>query len=139
MVGVQVPAGTVQDGEALGAAAIREAGEETGLDGLTLVRYLGTADYDVRPGRNEVHDGLEPPTAFCFWWMPLTQAHVLAAGMGALVAELGARGHSTSMQLAKDQGVRPPWAASGTPALRHVGVRPTSPSRSSRPGRMSRT
>ncbi|MCA1720398.1 MAG: NUDIX domain-containing protein [Actinobacteria bacterium] len=54
--GVQVPAGTVRDDEPLAAAALREAVEETGLEDLTFVRYLGTSDYDVRPGRNEVHE-----------------------------------------------------------------------------------
>ncbi|WP_225053676.1 NUDIX hydrolase [Nocardia sp. alder85J] len=34
-VGVQVPAGTVRDGESAADAAIREAGEETGLTGCT--------------------------------------------------------------------------------------------------------
>jgi 8-oxo-dGTP pyrophosphatase MutT (NUDIX family) len=109
--GVQVPAGTVRAGEGLEAAAIREVVEETGREDLTLLRYLGTALYDVRPARDEIHerhffsfaatpeapdawlwdelhDGLQPPTTFCFWWTPLTRAHVLAAGMGSLVSRI---------------------------------------------------
>ena len=39
--GVQIPAGTVEPGEAPEAAAIREAAEESGLPGLVLLRYLG--------------------------------------------------------------------------------------------------
>ncbi len=109
--GVQVPARTVGDDEPPADAAMREAVEETGLKELALLRYLGSAEYDVRPSRNEIHerhffhfrapedtpdewvwhemhDGLQPPTAFCFWWTPLTKAHVLAAGIGALVGRL---------------------------------------------------
>ena len=41
--GVQVPAGTVQEAEPLQSAVLREAREETGLTGLALVRYLGSA------------------------------------------------------------------------------------------------
>src|SRR4051794_18268544 len=109
VAGIQVPAGTIRDGEAAADAALREAIEETGLDEVSLVGYLGSADYDVRPGRNEIHerhffhlrapaecpdtwdwdephDGNELPTTFCFWWTPMRNAHALAAGMGALVA-----------------------------------------------------
>jgi 8-oxo-dGTP pyrophosphatase MutT (NUDIX family) len=39
--GIQVPAGTVEIGEPVEAAARREAREESGLDGLRLVRPLG--------------------------------------------------------------------------------------------------
>jgi 8-oxo-dGTP pyrophosphatase MutT (NUDIX family) len=39
--GLQVPAGTVQEGEEPAAAVLREAFEETGLVGLRIVRYLG--------------------------------------------------------------------------------------------------
>jgi ADP-ribose pyrophosphatase YjhB (NUDIX family) len=54
--GIQVPAGTMRDGEPVLEAALREAGEETGLRDLTVVGALGTAEFDARPfGRNEVH------------------------------------------------------------------------------------
>lgn len=110
-VGVQVPAGTVRHGESPQEAAEREVQEETGLTTLLLVAPLGTADYDVRPGRPEVHerhffhfaapldtadewlwhedhDGLQEPTAFLFWWLPIQKGHVLAAGMGALLSRV---------------------------------------------------
>ena len=109
--GLQVPAGTVRPDEPLDDAVLREALEETGLEGLRLVSYLGGTEYDVRPARPEVHerhvfhlappddvpctwtwhelhDGLKPPTAFEFLWLPLAHAHVLAAGMGALLHRL---------------------------------------------------
>lgn len=47
--GTQVPAGTVNDGEDVAAAALREAYEETGLGGIRLVDALGTEDVDLRP------------------------------------------------------------------------------------------
>jgi hypothetical protein len=37
---------------------------------------------------HELHDGLEPPTAFVLSWMPVRLAHVLAGGMGALLHRL---------------------------------------------------
>ena len=39
--GIQVPAGTMEAGEAPEAAVLREAAEETGLSGLLIVRKLG--------------------------------------------------------------------------------------------------
>lgn len=105
--GVQVPAGTVRPGEELPAAMLRETFEETGLEQLRIVRYLGTRTYDAlashgqlherhffhltctaAPPENwihhELHDGLEPPTAFRFYWTPL-------GGSGLdLIAEFGA-------------------------------------------------
>src|SRR5690349_18913171 len=71
--GVQVPAGTVEEGEELAAAVMREAWEETGLEGLRLVRYLGHVQRDLSDfGKAEVHDRYfyhlayddEPPTTW---------------------------------------------------------------------------
>jgi len=42
--GIQFPAGTVEPGEDIEAAARREAAEETGINGLVLMRFLGESD-----------------------------------------------------------------------------------------------
>ena len=94
--GLQVPAGTMHDDEAPEDAALREAVEETGLDGLRVVRFLGEVRRDrADVGRDEIHhrfffhlqcdgdppetwrhhdpdpsDGSEPPL-FEFSWAPL--------------------------------------------------------------------
>jgi len=110
--GVQVPAGTVRPGEALPAAVLRETVEETGLEQLQIVRYLGARTYDARASHgqlherhffhiactaqppetwihHELHDGLEPPTAFRFFWAPLGDSELdLVADFGALLNEL---------------------------------------------------
>lgn len=55
--GIQVPAGTMEDGETPEAAVLREAFEETGLEGLRIVRFLGREHIDMRPwDRQEWHD-----------------------------------------------------------------------------------
>lgn len=55
--GIQVPAGTMEDGETPEAAVLREAFEETGLEGLRIVRFLGRERIDMRPwGKHEWHD-----------------------------------------------------------------------------------
>ncbi|WP_144712696.1 NUDIX domain-containing protein [Curtobacterium pusillum] len=105
--GVRVPAGTIECGETPERAAERELFEETGRSG-SVVRSLGTERYDVRPARDEIAvrhfflmslqqadvterwragersraDGGEEVSWTC-WWMPLRDAHVLAAGLGA--------------------------------------------------------
>ncbi|MGH2604881.1 MAG: NUDIX hydrolase, partial [Dehalococcoidia bacterium] len=54
--GIQVPAGTMRDGEQPEDAVLREAAEETGLTDLVLVRYLGEQRYDMTDfGWDEVH------------------------------------------------------------------------------------
>jgi ADP-ribose pyrophosphatase YjhB (NUDIX family) len=53
---LQVPGGTVKPGEAPEAAAWREAVEETGLQGLHLVRCLGEQVRDMADcGLDEIH------------------------------------------------------------------------------------
>jgi 8-oxo-dGTP pyrophosphatase MutT (NUDIX family) len=53
--GIQVPAGTVKEGEDLAEAVMREAQEETGLTDLVLVSYLGEYIRDMADvGRDEV-------------------------------------------------------------------------------------
>ncbi len=47
--GIQVPAGTVEDGETPEEAVIREATEETGLTSLSIRRYLGCTEDKVIP------------------------------------------------------------------------------------------
>jgi 8-oxo-dGTP pyrophosphatase MutT (NUDIX family) len=112
IAGLQVPAGTVGDGESAPQAAVREVFEQTGLR-ADVVRLLGTADYDLAPMRPEVArrhffqlrlddadvDGMwsigdpEPQGggASRRWtcqWIPLPQAHVLAAGLGVMLGTI---------------------------------------------------
>jgi 8-oxo-dGTP pyrophosphatase MutT (NUDIX family) len=44
--GIQVPGGTVEGNETLREAVLREVYEETGLEGLEIVSYLGIHVYD---------------------------------------------------------------------------------------------
>jgi 8-oxo-dGTP diphosphatase len=52
--GIQVPAGTLREGEEPVDGAVREAREETGLANLRLVSFLGCCDYPV-PEWNQLH------------------------------------------------------------------------------------
>lgn len=71
--GIQVPAGTIRDGERPADAALREARQETGLADLILVRFLGERRRDLFDfGKAEIHNrfffhlrcGSEPPTTW---------------------------------------------------------------------------
>ena len=113
--GIQVPAGSMHDDESPEAAVVREAWEETGLDGLTLVRCLGEQVFDRLPydGQDEVHhryffhlrcdgtpperwqhyepdpsDGSEPPLFELFWAELPDGVPALNADQGPLVPEL---------------------------------------------------
>ncbi len=110
-VGIQVPAGTVRDGEDSQQAALREAIEETGLKEFSSIRFLGALDYDMTPHRFEIHersffhltfdddtperwasredhDGLDPPTRFECFWIDLSYGHILQSGQGAFLYAL---------------------------------------------------
>jgi 8-oxo-dGTP pyrophosphatase MutT (NUDIX family) len=110
-VGIQVPAGSIRAGETPEAAALREAAEETGLQGFTIVRKLGETEYDISPYRFEIqhrhvfhleladatplrwtsqedHDGEQEPTHFECFWIPLETAHILQSGQGVLLGRL---------------------------------------------------
>ncbi|WP_055530915.1 NUDIX hydrolase [Streptomyces graminilatus] len=110
-VGIQVPAGSIRNGEKPEAAALREAREETGLKGFTIVRKLGETEYDISPYRFEIqrrhvfhleltestperwmsreeHDREQEPTHFECFWIPLEAAHILQSGQGAFLGRL---------------------------------------------------
>jgi 8-oxo-dGTP pyrophosphatase MutT (NUDIX family) len=115
--GVQVPAGTVEPGEAPDAAVLREAHEETGLEGLTRQTFLGYRRRDMADvGIDAVHhqyffhlhcatpypetwrhaemfpsDGGTEPIRFVFYWVNLRDAaRVLTGDHGALLDRLAA-------------------------------------------------
>lgn len=56
--GIQVPKGTIEQGETPEEAALREAYEETGLVGLELVPHLATdtVHFPDDPGNDRVHE-----------------------------------------------------------------------------------
>lgn len=113
--GIQVPAGTMRDGEDPAAAVLREAWEETGLAGLVLAGFLGEERRDRSDvGLDEIHhrffyhlrcsttppetwrhaeedpsDGSPGPIPFEFFWARLPDGiPALIAGHDAFVPHL---------------------------------------------------
>jgi 8-oxo-dGTP pyrophosphatase MutT (NUDIX family) len=98
--GIQIPGGTIESGELPEDAVLREAVEETGLERLHLVSYLGSDEYHISStDGDEIHlrhfyhmlcaqdtadtwqhyenypsDGSPDPILFEFYWLPLTAA-----------------------------------------------------------------
>jgi 8-oxo-dGTP pyrophosphatase MutT (NUDIX family) len=110
-VGIQVPAGTVEDNEDIEHAALRELCEETNQTCFMIDRFLGQDIYDISPLRLERqerhffvahptgplpdrwpsfenHDGLTTPTRFECFWVPLAHAHVLQSGQSNFIWKL---------------------------------------------------
>ena len=59
--GIQIPAGTIEDGETPEAAALREAFEETGLTLLSIRQYLGSKEQKLPEGQRII---LEPTKVY---------------------------------------------------------------------------
>lgn len=112
VLGVQVPAGTIEPGESPQDAVVREVAEETGLS-TRVVHNLGVEIFDMWPSKPELHERhffqLSPldtqvPTRWIAeeeapsnggasqqwtcWWTPLRDAHVLCAGFGARLGRI---------------------------------------------------
>ena len=90
--GLQVPAGTLHDGEPPEAGALRETAEETGRRGYRVVAKLGVYDHEFRDTfqgveRHELHERhvfqLEPPPD-----LPETWSHLAEEGNGDFWFEL---------------------------------------------------
>lgn len=112
--GVQVPAGTLHEGEDPAVGALRETEEETGRSGFRIVSTLGRYDHEFRHTvagveRYEIHVRhvflLEPPPGlpdrwshlaeegngdfwFEFWWTPIDDELRLAGDQHALLGEI---------------------------------------------------
>ncbi len=116
--GIQVPAGTMEPGEAPDEAVLREALEETGLEGLQIRAFLGEHEIDLarfglegiqrryvyhlepttEPPDTWLHyehspsDGSPGPIEFEFFWVSFPDGvPQLAGDQGAFLGRLAAR------------------------------------------------
>ena len=110
-VGIQVPSGSVKENEKLQEAALRELTEETGFSDFKIINYLGSANYDQSPSRNEIHerhfyqaeptkklperwnseekhDGIKKPTRFECFWISVKSGHILESGQGEMLYKI---------------------------------------------------
>lgn len=115
--GIQIPAGTVSEGEDLDKAVLREAFEETGLDDLRIESFLGTTVHDMRPidgSPRQIHrhyfhlhktgpvqaarwrhweqdpsEGAQDPILFELFWVELPEEiPELAGGLGEMLEKI---------------------------------------------------
>ena len=112
--GIQVPGGSVEEGEAVMTAVVREVREETGLKEITLVEKLGVSEYDLaRIGVDGIHerhyfhfhvddypgerwiafeetpsDGSPGPIKFEFFWADLQSVPPLLADMDEMISKI---------------------------------------------------
>jgi 8-oxo-dGTP pyrophosphatase MutT (NUDIX family) len=74
--GTQIPAGTVETGEAPEASAIRETKEETGLRNVMIDRYLGRQEVVLLDTRHMLLQSTRVyarPDLMSFNWIQLTR------------------------------------------------------------------
>jgi uridine kinase len=129
--GIQVPAGTIRPGESPEEAVLREAYEETGLENLEIVGFLGERfRHATNLGRDEIHqrfffhlrcsgsppavwrhyepdpdDGSEPPLFELFWARLPDEVPTLVAEHEALLPALMASlGSDTDLSTPTDLG-----------------------------------
>ena len=115
--GIQVPAGTVKPDEPLEAAVLRETNEESGLEGLVILAYLGMDEFDLesigkegliqrhyfhlqvdgsplelwRHFEKDPSNGSTEPIEFEFYWVNiLDEMPELAGGQGRYLEMLAA-------------------------------------------------
>lgn len=113
--GIQVPAGTLGEGESPEDAILREVREETGLEKLEIARYLGERESEshmakppVQERRHYFHlicleetpsnwrhaemdpsDGSPGPIEFEFFWVRMLQGvPPLSGNLGAMLSEI---------------------------------------------------
>lgn len=105
--GVQVPAGTLHDGEDPAVGALRETEEETGRSGFRVVRALGRYDHEFRDTfagveRHEIHVRhvflVEPPPG-----LPESWSHLAEEGNGDFWFEFSWIPIDDELRLAGDQ------------------------------------
>lgn len=118
--GIQVPAGTIREGEPPDDAALREAREETGLHELEIRSFLGVREHDLSPYgipevyrryffhleccqdtpitwrhfENDPSDGSPAPIELEFFWVRFpNEVPELSGGQGELLHKLVTAGY----------------------------------------------